>query len=328
MTAASVADYLRSRGVIDGEATARELAGGISNIVLRVDGPAPGFVVKQALEVLRVQQRWEFDRARIFTERRCMEVLAQLLGPDDVPSVVDHDDEAFAFTMTAAPESGMTWKSELLRGEVRLGVAERVGRLLGQLQARSAGDALIADEFDNLMPLEQGRIEPYHLSAARFHADLEDAIAADIQRLRTNRRVLVLGDYSPKNILVFPSDQVILLDFEVAHWGDPAFDPAFALTHLVLKEVRRPETAPEYRAARHALWNAYEAAGGLASIQDVASEMAVLMLCRVDGKSPAEYLLAEKRAFVRAQSRRLIRTPDKTLADFDDLADRWRLENI
>jgi len=45
--------------------------------------------------------------------------------------------------------------------------------------------------------------------------------------MSAHRICLVLADFSPKNILI--TDQGIhLVDFETAHYGDPAFDLGFS----------------------------------------------------------------------------------------------------
>lgn len=315
--AENAAAYLRSRGVVSGPATARELAGGISNTVVRVDAPEGGFVVKQALPVLRVEQRWEFDPRRIVTERRCLEALAELLPAGTVPTVVDYDDDAHAFVMTLATDGGEPWKTELMAGEVRTEVASRLGELLGTLQERSARRADLADAFDDLMPLEQGRIEPYHLTAAGRHPTAADVIRHEVARLRTDRRTLVLGDFSPKNVLAYPEGGVMLLDFEVAHWGSASFDPAFLISHLLLKAVHIKRAAECLVDARRAFWESYSCAGGLAHEADVATQTAVLLLCRVDGKSPADYLEAAERSFIRNTALRLLDDGELMLDDLD-----------
>jgi 5-methylthioribose kinase len=101
---------------------------------------------------------------------------------------------------------------------------------------------------------------------------------------------LTLGDYSPKNLFVYP-DHVMAIDFEVAHWGDPAFDVAFCLTHLILKAIHfAPRSAP-YLASAARFWEDYRAAGaGLAQQPDVVAELGCLLLARIDGKSPVEYI--------------------------------------
>lgn len=311
-----VADYLRRRGIVpEGVAAqARELAGGISNHVWRVDWPSGAVVVKQSLPMLRVTEVWEFDPRRILVECDCMRVLGDLLPQDMVPQVIDLDRDRLTFTMSCAPPGGVVWKDALLRGDVDVMVARRAGELLAEVHRRSAEEARLAARFDDLMPLIQGRIEPYHRSTARAHPDLTDRIEADVERLTVRRRTLVLGDYSPKNLIVYP-DRVLALDFEVAHWGDPAFDTAFMLTHLIAKAVHRSQASGAYLTAAREFWQAYcDGAGELgASEMDTVTELGVLLLCRVDGKSKLEYLSADQRERIRAIARALIGRGERDL---------------
>ena len=96
---------------------------------------------------------------------------------------------------------------------------------------------------------------------------------------------------------------MLALDFEVAHWGDPAFDVAFLLTHLVLKACAARRTRRGCGARRDAFLDGYQAAAGAIRPPDahVVAELGCLLLARVDGKSPAEYLPGtEPRVYVRA----------------------------
>ncbi len=52
------------------------------------------------------------------------------------------------------------------------------------------------------------------------------------------------ADFSPKNLLVYDGGRgLMMVDFETGHYGDPAFDLGFFLSHLVLKAF--------YHAPRH-----------------------------------------------------------------------------
>lgn len=312
-----VVDYLRTRSAVPRgvPAQTRELAGGISNRVWRVDWPGGSVVVKQSLPMLRVAEVWEFDPRRILVECDCMRVLGELLPAGAVPRVIDVDRERLAFTMSCAPPGGIVWKDALLRGEVDLAVARRAGDLLARVHAESAVKTHLAASFDDLMPLLQGRIDPYHRTVARAHPDLANHIEADIERLTGRRRALVLGDYSPKNLIGYP-DHVLALDFEVAHWGDPAFDTAFMLTHLVAKAVHRGRDGKAYLDAARDFWQAYRtAAGELGATEvDTAAELGVLLLCRVDGKSKLEYLSTEHRDLIRDLARALIANREHDLS--------------
>lgn len=315
--------YLCERNLLPPEACARvtELGGGISNTVLLVEHAAGAVVLKQSLARLRVADDWVFDRRRLLVEANCMEVLGRIVGAAEVPEMLDLDRGNLIFAMTAAPSGGAVWKSALLQGEVDLRVARRAGELLGRIHRCAAADLALASAFSDLMPLLEGRIDPYHRAAAAVHPDLRGHIVRDIARLTEQRRTLVLGDYSPKNLIVY-SDRVLALDFEAAHWGDPAFDTAFMITHLVAKAVHLPKRRSEFLAAAREFFAAYSAAAGeaAATMADTTTELGVLLLCRVDGKSKLEYLSDAEREGVRGLARKLIATQVIDLDEALDLA--------
>ena len=109
------------------------------------------------------------------------------------------------------------------------------------------------------------------------------------------------GDVSPKNILV--GDRPVFLDAECATWSDPAFDAAFCLTHLALKEFHLPASATDLRAASDAFTAGYLAEVDWEEQTDAAARVRriipALLLARVEGASPVEYLGAPARARVR-----------------------------
>jgi 5-methylthioribose kinase len=297
--------YLRERGVAPADAAiaVRELSGGVSNVVLLAEWDGGGVVVKQSLARLRVAVEWLFDRSRIFVERACLDVLSERL-PGAAPRVVFADDAEYAFGMTVAPAGGEVWRDALGDGRFDASTTAHAAALLGRLQARTAGDAELAHRFDDRMPLMQGRVDPFHRFVAEVHPELAGAIGREVERLLATRSVLVHGDYSPKNLIAY-ADRVLLLDCEVAHWGDPAFDPAFLLCHLLLDGChhRDARAAPNARA----FWAAYREAGGCAHDEAaVVGELGCLLLARADGKSPLPGLDEATRAAVRAAGRSLL----------------------
>lgn len=216
------------------------------------------------------------------------------------------------------------WKAQLLRGEVRPATAGAVGELLGTLHAASAGDAALAAEFatdDNFHAL---RIEPYLLATASAHPGLSDVLMGLADRTASTHLALVHGDVSPKNILVGPSGPV-LLDAECAWYGDPAFDLAFCVNHLLLKSLVVPGgSADLLRSARvlaeeYVRWVDWEPRPALEA--RAASLLPALLLARVDGKSPVEYLTDDRhRLFVRTVASSLLRAPAATVVG---VLDAW-----
>ncbi len=301
----NLAAYLRERGVAPaaGAVTVRALSGGVSNVVLLAEWADGGVVVKQSLARLRVAVEWLFDRSRIFIERDCLQALGDLL-PGAAPAVVFADDDQFAFGMTVAPPDGEVWRDALRDGRFDTATTEHAAALLGRLQTATASDVGLARRFDERMPLMQGRVDPFHRFVADVHPDLAGVIGAEVERLLATRSVLVHGDYSPKNLIAY-ADRVLVLDCEVAHWGDPAFDPAFLLCHLLLdgchhRDARAPANARVF-------WRAYGEAGGQAhDAVAVIAELGCLLLARADGKSPLPGLDEPARAAVRRAGRTLL----------------------
>jgi aminoglycoside phosphotransferase (APT) family kinase protein len=195
------------------------------------------------------------------------------------------------------------WKSELLDGTIDVAFAGAVGDTIGAIHEHTAGRADLADRFDTDHLFFALRIEPYFLRLIAAHPELAECIDLVIRSTMDNKRVLVHGDVSPKNILMGPHGPVIL-DAETAWWGDPAFDVAFCLNHLLLKSLDSHRSTPELLAACEALVAAYTShvvwEPPAAVTERVATLLPLLLLARVDGRSPVEYLDSEDQELVRA----------------------------
>ncbi len=315
LTATTLVPYLVDRGVVlaSNDCTVSALGGGISNDVWCVEWDTGCLVVKQALPFLRVAEVWAYDVGRSAVEHRCLSTINRLLGPGVAPSVVFTDDANHAFGMTCAPPGGTPWKELLLASQLDLRDGCRAGYLLGRIHTASASDSQAAVDFDDVQTMVEGRIDPYHRSVAARHPDLVDLIDVEIVRLLATRRALVLGDYAPKNLIAY-SDRMLVLDVEVAHWGDPVFDVAFCLNHLCLKALHMPRQRTLFAALARGFWGAYrEQAEALIDESATICELGILMVARVDGKSPAEYLDERSQTLARALGRSLLLRPPTTV---------------
>ena len=157
------------------------------------------------------------------------------------------------------------------------------------------------------------------MATADKHPDRAAALRALVETTAATRRCLVHGDVSPKNILVGPEGPVFL-DAECAWYGDPAFDLAFCLNHLLLKCLWTPRAAAGFLACFDVLAASYLA--GVAWERPAALERRTarllpgLFLGRVDGKSPVEYLTEERdKDRVRRVARALLAEPVDRLGD-------------
>lgn len=294
------------------------LSGGVSGDVFRVDLAAGPICVKQALPKLRVAAEWLAPVERIHSEVDWFRFAGDV-EPGCVPRILAEDKTAHLFAMNYfEPAEYPGWKAQLLDGQVDTDFAAQVGRAIGAIHRASAGRADVAAKFahdDMFMAL---RIEPYLLYTAKAHPDRAARIEAMARDLAASRIALMHGDVSPKNILVGPTGP-IFLDAETACYGDPAFDLAFCLNHLLLKCVWAPAHVSAYIRAFDALRHAYfaqaawEGADGLD--RRTAGLLSAFLLARIDGKSPVEYIVDPRhKDFVRIAARDFLSQSDLTLS--------------
>jgi aminoglycoside phosphotransferase (APT) family kinase protein len=299
--------YLRQAGHVTGPAApaVQVLAGGVSNrtVLVRFDN-GMAWVLKQALPKLRVAQDWYCDPRRIEREALALDWLAKLLPAGAVPTLQMVDAAHHLLAMTAVPNPHENWKSRLLAGQVEPALVRTFGTRLGQLHQRSAEPATavtLSKIFDDQTYFEALRLHPYYEAAAERNPRARDFFKSLIDETRTVRTALVHGDYSPKNILVHQGE-LVLLDFEVIHFGDPAFDLGFSMTHFLSKAHHCPAAREPFRQAARDHWDSYLAARG----ETISRERPTLesravrhtlacLLARVDGRSPLEYLSAAER---------------------------------
>ena len=300
------------------------LTGGVSSDIYRAVLPDRAICIKRALPKLKVAADWRAPVERNRWEVEWMRVAAGIV-PAAVPAILGEDRETGCFAMAyLGADDHPVWKALLAGGQIDAPTAAQVGDTLGRIHAATADRPDIAARFPTDGIFYAIRLEPYLVATAGAHPDLAPRFAALVAATQLNKRVLVHGDFSPKNILIGPAGPVIL-DAECAWYGDPAFDLAFVLNHLLLKGAWRPAWRARYGEAYAALAGAYLAHVGWEAPDAVAARTAqllpALMLARIDGKSPVEYLASPlERDEVRLFARALLQEP---VAQLDAIAARW-----
>jgi aminoglycoside phosphotransferase (APT) family kinase protein len=288
------------------------LTGGVSSDICKVETAGRVFVVKRALSRLRVADDWQAPTSRNRHEADWLEVAGRVI-PGAAPAVLARDDDAGLFAMEYFdPERFPVWKERLRDGFVDLRIAAEVGRRLVTIHAETAGDSAIARRFSTDSIFHAIRLEPYFEAAARRNPEAAGRLLALSARTLATKVALVHGDVSPKNILA-GSHGPVFLDAECAWYGDPAFDLAFCLNHLLLKCLWNRPAAPRLLHAFDELAASY--GNGItwepreAVERRTAGLLSGMLLARVDGKSPVEYLGAADRAFTREVALSLIHAP-------------------
>ena len=302
------------------------LTGGVSSLIMRVDTRRGPLCVKQALPELKVASHWSAPLERSHAELAWIRHVSQCL-PESVPAILGEDPSSFCFAMTwLPPESYPVWKLQLRDGVADAALAAEVGRRLAAIHSATADDDVLTQSFANDENFFQLRLDPYFGATANVHTDCAAVLKELINATANNKRVLVHGDISPKNILIGPTGPMIL-DAECAWYGEPAFDAAFCLCHLLAKCLWRPASREAFLMCFDAFAATYlqgvhwENAAHLET--RIAHLLAAIMLARVDGKSPLEYLSEHDRERLRVFAKERVLSPRKQLKT---IRDEWQRE--
>ena len=238
-----------------------------------------------------------------------------------MPKVLVEDRDNRAVLMEFLPaEDYVLWKAELLAGRYDTGAPAAVAGVLAQVHAATWRDAAVEREFPTGALFDALRLDPYLRTLTLRWPALRAPLEATIAQTAATRLALVHGDVSPKNILLSRTDgHPVLLDAECAWFGDPAFDAAFCMNHLLLKALHLPLLRAELSEGAATFLDIWLVGLPAAERADAKRRtlqlLPCLLLARVDGKSPVEYLDDDNRARVRRFAPPLIEHPPGDLAE-------------
>jgi 5-methylthioribose kinase len=330
LSEANLPDYLRKIGLLGAGEAARVEAAGDGNINwvrrVRASGDPRGarsWVVKQARPALERFPEYRVGTERILFERRYLETARPCDAAGVLPVVHGFDAEARVLILDDLGDAERLDRA-LARGADVSAAAAELGAFLGRVHA-AARDPALADAFANgemqrlhgdhifRLPL---RPNDFPLSARvaeraralQADADLVRVADAAYARYLEPRGALVHGDVQAGNVLL-PAGGPKLLDAEIAHLGDPAFDVGTLLAHLLLPAAARGALAPALPAAEAAL-EAYRAAHGpgAPALAEAARYAGLELLRRtigaarvpaVEGDEAALAVLARAEAWIR-----------------------------
>lgn len=261
------------------------LPGGVSCRVWKISRNNDQWVIKQALEKLDVAADWFSDVERIHREHQVMQQIDLVVPNSKIPKVLHVDYKNHVYMMTFVRDASETWKSQMMRGIFNPESAKNAAKLLSQIHELSPKiDEKHQLEFKNQTYFVQLRIEAFHRFLIQKYPELEKDITQLIDELTLEKTCLVHGDFSPKNMLVQDNGEIILLDFEVAHWGNPVFDVAYCLGHLMLKgwHLNKHEEILDLISS---FLDNYEF-----KIKNLIPHLGLMLLARMDGKSPVNYI--------------------------------------
>jgi len=312
MTPDNVGDYLRAHGRIPPHVTARPqpLGWGVSNVVMRIELDSGNhLVLKQSRRKLRTQADWHSRLERIWREAEVQRKLTDILPAGCVPAVLFEDRGNYLYAMQAAVAGHTVWKAALLEGQADETIPRRLAEILARIHTQTLHDAELQNRWSDRTVFDELRLDPFYRFLIGRHRRLKTPLNGLISETLQRLDCLVLADFSPKNVLI-THGQITLVDFETAHFGDPAFDVGFFLSHLLLKTVFHAEEYERFLRLAEQFWQRYREQfppGGREDTQEESQfasrcvkHLAGCLLARIDGKSPVDYLNRPQQELVRA----------------------------
>jgi 5-methylthioribose kinase len=308
----TVVDYLISKDVIaQPEPVEVEiLTGGVSNVVLAITAGTQKLVLKQALAELAVSEKWLADQRRAIVEAVAIKLFNQL-SPNQVPKLIFLDPERFILVLERVSLGSTVWKSDLLAGVIEPDIGSKLGKTLASWHNYGEQNPEAKNNFQEDSLFEQLRIDPFYRFVASKNPLLEVSIRKLINELEGDKTTIVHGDFSPKNIMVSTQDEIYILDFEVTHVGNPVFDIAFLIAHLLCKFFHAPDVLQakllaNTASAFHKEYLKYR------SISDsLGRHVALIALARVEGKSPVNYLNQAQQLKLQSHTKALLASKSK-----------------
>ena len=172
-----------------------------------------------------------------------------------------------------------------------------VARAIAQMKSRKL--ALVHGDYSpkNMFVLREKMDSRAAFHARQVSSGYESGKEKMDSRFRGNDGVGAPSVGSSSESKVSCANPILLLDFEVVHWGDPAFDIAFCVNHLLIKSIVNAYVQKDYFQAATAFLAGYcDALQGMdwAELEaETLLQLGCLMLARIDGKSPVEYITDE-----------------------------------
>ena len=303
----TVIDYLISKKVIgqSDQAEVEILTGGVSNVVLAITAGDQKLVVKQALAELAVSEKWVADQRRAIVEADAIKLFNQLT-PHQVPKLIFLDPERFILVLERVSLGSTVWKSDLLAGVIDPDIGAKLGKTLASWHNYGEQNPETKNKFQEDSLFEQLRIDPFYRFVAGKNPSLEVCIRKLINELEGDKTTIVHGDFSPKNIMVSMQDEIYILDFEVTHVGNPVFDIAFLIAHLLCKFFHAPDSLQAKLLANTAN-SFYKEYLKIRSIADsFGRHTALISLARVEGKSLVNYLSKTQQEKLQSHTKKIL----------------------
>ena len=301
----------------------KKITDGVSSDIWHVKTSNNEYCIKRALAKLTVKEDWfapiernNFE-ANYFTN--CKSII-----PKSFPTLLGHDKKNFILALEWFDNNKfVVWKKKLLEKSISLKDGKRIGRLLGIVHKYYYKKKKFKKIFLNDKTFYAIRIEPYLVFTSKFYPELLSYYKSTIAFLTKNQNTVIHGDFSPKNILI-GKNYPIILDAETACWGNPIFDLAFLNNHIILKSILNKDIFKSYLNLSKSFLETYLSHFPIINTKNYLKKFiilqALLILARVDGKSPVEYFNNKNKILARNLAKRII---SKKIYNLNNLFQVW-----
>ena len=250
------------------------------------------FCIKRALKKLTVKEDWYAPISRSNFEASYFKACHNV-NPRSFPKILGHDKKNYILAMEwFKPKKYILWKKQLLDVAFDIKDGVSISDILNKKHSYFNNKFNFKKEFENDKTFYDIRIEPYIIFTSKSYPEHKNYFIDAAKSLVSNKKTLIHGDFSPKNILIGP-DFPVILDAETACWGDPIFDLAFCNNHIILKSILNSTNKKKYMLLSKEFIENYinkiNWEDKNSFIDRFFKLVPLLILARLDGKSPIEY---------------------------------------
>ena len=292
-----------------------ELKGGVSSDVYKVKTSENTYCVKRSVPKLRVKKEWYADTKRLkyefFWLSHCKKII-----PNRIPYVYNFIQKKDYLILEYFNNKKFdTLKSHLLNKKIEKKIIIKISKDLFKIHKESSTNTIKKKFINNSKNFYDLRLDAYFNELARVYPKLKKKVKNVLISYEKNSSTLVHGDFSPKNILV-SDNKIKYIDAETSNFGDPAFDVVFFSNHLLIKSIFIPSKKKEFINCYKKFFYTYLSSLKKSDKPNFFNRCAIMiplmLLARIDGKSPVEYIVKDKiKNKIRLLSFRLIKeTPN------------------
>ena len=261
--------YLRRQGHISAHASFRivPLSGGNLNQIYlfqnnskkNSQNSSASFVLKQGLTKAKIKIPFTLPPERVLMEKKALELIRKRTHSQSIPKIIFFDENKSLLAMEAVAPSFRLLTYELLQGKVNYGLVKNLANFYASLHNATYAHISLKTEFYSKELFKKSKIGCYHEELYRSLADknIQRQIKETITKSYRNEIALIHGDAQPKNILV-KGDKFYILDWEVAHYGDPAYDLGCLMAHYLLSGIINFPLRSHYYTAIELFFREYE----------------------------------------------------------------------